>query len=80
MNNTNMSSNWQEWVQKWVSKEVLGVQCGKFIRRRTIKVGPTKGGNPCEKQYKCSSDCYEETNNKVCPGMYHLDNMCAYFV
>ena len=65
----NMSSKWKEWVQEWVSKEVLGVQCGEITRFRSLKLNASHGGKSCEEQFNCTSDCYKDHEDKVCPGM-----------
>ena len=75
-----MSSKWKEWVQEWVSKEVLGVQCGEITRVRTLKLNASHGGKSCEEQFNCTSDCYKDQEDKVCPGMCQLESLWDSFV
>ena len=62
-------TGWQDWA---FPRNVVGIPCGEGVRKRDIKTRADHGGNSCEKQYNCTTKCYEETKEVDCPGIIQL--------
>ena len=57
-------STWTTWA--WDNSNQ---SCGKGTRFRSELESPDGQGKSCRTKYNCTTNCFQETTIKLCPGM-----------